>query len=144
MGEENFKNLLALSSVGYSIENKIITSSENFKVRINDLSNFFDDVVKGLESIINLRLGIKEYHLVENLKEIVEASGYQCQGSTKEDVEKIIKGFKNTMNQLKNLEKNPKKFYETKDAEKLLNLCNNIKNIYLRDTKIFECESFVA
>ncbi len=133
---ENLRYELSFNSIYSILKNQKIDSEQIFKVRVNDARNFFGEVINGLGSIASEG----EYHFVENLGEIVNAFGYS--DISRGNINKIINKFKKTVNQLDSLEKNPEKFYKTKDSKELAYLCKELKGIYSEKINILECEEF--
>lgn len=137
---DRFGYTITFENICYVIENKRTDLNENFKIYLDNAKKFFKGVVKGLESLIKG----DNYFIVEYIKEIVDAFGYQIRGCSKEDIEKMVKGFNNTIIQLDELEKNPEQFYKTKNATELLKISKNLLDIYSPNITFFEHEDFIA
>ncbi len=123
---DKFGYELAFNSIVYSITNRRTDFSETALIYLDDAKSFFRDIVKSLESIIEA----KEYFIVENLCPILKMAGYKCSNPSKKDIGKMGGGFRNLIKQLDKLKQNPNEFYNDGNSQKLLNLCEKIRDFY--------------
>ncbi len=107
------------------------------KMYAKDAMDFFQDVVQGLRLRINAQT--EESRSIENLSEIIEASGGTWKNAFKEDLECMIIKFKSGINYLKVWLKNPQKSYEEspKETEELSTLCNKLRGLYIEKYQVF-------
>ncbi len=131
MSTKEFLYELSFAKVRNAINNKR-ADSKNFGYSIRETKNLLEGVVKGLESMTT---GDK-YFLVDNIKEIVEASGYG--NISRQNVNDIIKTFRKRIIQLENLNKNPEEFYKKEDAKELSSFCGNMEKLYSKELRFFE------
>jgi hypothetical protein len=87
----------------------------------------FGEMIRGLESMTS-GLG---YHLVEYLRETVEAIGFGSENYSREEIQKITGQVKGILKDLMRLEESPKEVYgDEKRREKLLGVCRVMEYFY--------------
>jgi len=133
---DRFGYQLIFTSIAYSITNRRTNLSKTALIYLDEVKKFFDNIVRGLESVI----GKRDYFFVEDLRKIVELAGYESSHASKEDVKEMIAGFKKTATQLNRLEKNPKEFYNSENSQELLTLCNKVKDLYTDNPQVITDE----
>ena len=127
---EKLRYNLGFEEVISLIENKRIDFNKDPTsiIYVDKIKKFFNDVVKGLESRLEPEHKGKDCFFMEDLREIVEASGFKYQNASEEDIRNTIKEFGNQIWYLSMLKENPEEFYKSKEAESLLDYCKKIKN----------------
>ena len=125
---ESFKDESAFNSVVYSITNRRTDFSETALIYLDETKEFFGNIVKSLESIIDK----KKYFIVEDLSKLLKLAGYKCSNPSKKDIKKMADGFRNTINQLDELRQNPNEFYRTKEAHELSIFCEKIRDLHTK------------
>ncbi len=137
---EKFGYELVFHSVVYSIINRRIDFSGTALIYLDNAKEFFTNVIKGLESVLD-RPTKGYYHLEkegQKLSKIIELAGYTPKNASREDVQNMIEGFKTKRKQLSQLRQNPKAFYESKDAEELLTISKKIRHLYTIESGILK------
>lgn len=88
---------------------------------------FFNQVLKGLESILNLHRG---YFSVEDLREIVGIIGGRYEEMSSKDVGNGIEKINEVIRNLGQWEENPEEFYKSGNYPELFRICLGIRNKY--------------
>lgn len=122
----NFKLEVALDYVCCLIEKERVISKKSEKY-IGYAKEFCNEVKKSLDSIIHPEQHEK-YHLIDNLKEIIQAYGKNPSNS--EHLNELKNNFSSAVIQLDGLRSYPKKFYNTENSRELFNLFNQVKNVF--------------
>ena len=133
MSVKEFLYEMSFAKVKNAINNKG-ADSKNLEYSIRETKGLLEDVVNWLESMTT---GDK-YFFVDNIKEIVEASGYE--NISKENVDDIIKTFRKRIIQLEDLNENPEEFYKKEDAKELSSFCVNMEKLYSKELQFFKSE----
>ena len=118
-------NQINFGTIYNAIENKEIKSNDYIGLRIDSGKRFFNDFLKGIESLTKTE---EPYFLVENIEEIADAFGYKKINN--ENISKIISSVKKTLSNLDELEKDPAEFFKTKEAKELSEVCKNLVTFY--------------
>jgi hypothetical protein len=129
---DNLDNLLIFSSLRDSIR-KRDSLNEDEKIRVNQVEDYFLDIVDGIKSLNNT----KSYVLIPNLKEILESTGHyfdKKKSKQKLQIEEAVKEFEIYIKTLEILKENPVKFYfeETSKRKRLAYTCERIEEFYQR------------
>jgi len=133
---EKFGYELIFNSIVYAITHRRTDFSETALIYLDDAKEFFSDVIKGLESVLD-KPTEGYYHFKkggQKLSEIIELAGYNSKNASQKDVRNMIKGFKAKREQLSQLRQNPQEFYNSEDSKKLLSLSEKITNLYCGDS----------
>ena len=124
---DDFKYNIVFKSIYYNILKKK-DLSENSKRYVGWAKELFQSVTKSLDSIISTDSN-EAYHFTPNLTKIIKCSEGKLP-KTPKDVKKLKEKFSLVISNLDNLKKDPHKFYETKESDKMLNLINKLSPIY--------------
>ena len=131
---DNLDKILAFTTVSDLISNRSPVDN-NAKARIEQVKNSFEEIVAGMNSIVKKK---GPYVLVDNLKEILEATGHyfdKPKSRQKLQFNETIKEFLGYVNRLNLLEENPEEFHAEEDfkRKRLLYTCKLIGDFYQRD-----------
>jgi len=125
---KSFEDELVFNSIVYAITNRRTDFSETALIYLDETKEFFGNIVKSLESIIDE----KKHFIFEDLCKMLKLAGYKCSNFSKKDIKKMTDNFRNTINQLDELRQNPQEFYRTKDAHKLSIFCEKIRDLHTK------------
>ncbi len=99
-----------------------------YRFRIKKSKMIIDEVVNGLRSLIKKE---GRYYFAEDLKEIIELSGYDTSAFSEPQVKELIAKFTGAIHTLNELEENPKEAYRKKEElSSLEKVCNLMGDIY--------------
>lgn len=123
--------IFALQEVNKIITKQVPYSSES-RIRFNQAEGCFEEIASGADSISK---GAGSYFFVDELKTILELTGYSFSGNIHQQREvfaKAAEDFKNYSGVLRNIEEHPEKVGE-EDSEEingLLKVCNELEYFY--------------
>ncbi|VVB83063.1 Uncharacterised protein [uncultured archaeon] len=135
--QKDLENLLAFNSIGYVIAYGL-TPDEDVKISLEHVKTFFQEAIKGLKSMVK-RKG--PYHIVEDLKEILESNGHYLEhkGALQQEreINQLAKEFGEYIERLDVLDKDPRRFYseETFKRKNLAYACQKIAGLYNQKVK---------
>ena len=109
-----------VEQIGFSKEG----ISDCGRAYIEETINYFEGVKEGLEKLCMRRITHQQH-----LRKIFEAINGEEESSI-ELISKTIDKLGDAQEQLERLEESPKEFYETKEANELLDICQKFQNIY--------------
>jgi hypothetical protein len=119
MDLESFNNYITFEYVcGCILEEKILNEDSIFY--INSARKFLKKTTKSLDSILNIKLNIREdedFYIQSPLKDIIDIYGKDASKISADDFIELKEMFSSIINKLDNLKENPKKFYNTEDAD---------------------------
>lgn len=99
-----------------------------YRFRIKKAKMIIGGVVNGLKSLIKKEGG---YYFAEDLKEIIESSGYNISALSELQFKELITKFTGALHTLDELEENPKEAYRKKEElSGLEKICNLMGDIY--------------
>ena len=102
-------------------------SDNRYDFRIKKAREIFDETLRGLKSLIER----DRYYIVEDLREIIEASGYDTSKLSEIQVGQLIARFNGVVHTLDELAKNPKQVYRKRgELFDLEETCNMMGDVY--------------
>ena len=124
---EKFGYEVFFNSVVNSITTRRTDFSETALIYLNEAKEFFNRVIRGLESVVSK----EKSFFVQDLHKIIELAGFKS-SNVRENRNGIIY-FEKMKNHLKRLRQNPQEFYNSEDSKKLLTISEKIGNLYAQE-----------
>lgn len=124
---EKFGYEVFFNSVVNSITTRRTDFSETALIYLNEAKEFFNRVIRGLESVVSK----EKSFFVQDLHKIIELAGFKSL-NVRENRNGIIY-FEKMKNHLKRLRQNPQEFYNSEDSKKLLSLCEKMRDLYTKE-----------
>jgi hypothetical protein len=128
---DTFKKQITFHFLVYLLNKNLVLVNETSKSYVRDGAEFFEDIAKGLETILSPENG---YHISEDLGEVIKKIDFGYKDISKcsrEEITEMTKRVRRIVEDLYSLEKNPKRFYARRiRKEKLSTIFRRIEEFY--------------
>lgn len=98
----------------------------NNKIYINGVKEFFSDVAKSLDSMLNPQEGGGYFFMEPSLKKVIEVYGKDTSNISGGELTEIKQNFDSMLSNLENLENDSSDFYESEGSEFTFNFLKKL------------------
>jgi hypothetical protein len=121
MAFDDFRHYVTFHSICYNIEKKENLNS-NSQIYIQWAKDYFSDVTKSLDSMIDPEVG---YYFTPHLLDLIKVD-HKKKRFSKQDASKMKLKINSLIDKLDKMKEDPDKFYKTKDSKEVFDFFKKI------------------
>lgn len=130
---DDIEKIEFLNYITYQIKYNRTNFSEIGFRYIESLGGFFERVKDNLKCILNPQERFNSMEKLFSIYQVIEGG----KKPTRRNIQSAITKIQKARILLENLVQNPKEFYQRKESEELLRLCEKIGHVYEEKTLVF-------